>query len=342
MSNSSQPLVSFCFTTFKRREYLKSTLTSILRQTVGDFEVVVSDNDPEQSGREVVEGMDDPRFLYFPNETNLGMKKSFNQSLKRSTGQYIVMIADDDPVYPEMLETLLNAKDHYPGFGMYLGGSNWYCTDPAIARLYNLKVGMNSFLASQPVGTVTAYSPSEFLKQFFSMAIFPSYLWSTAIVRREVLLEMGGIPDYGTAFLGDYAYLSIMGSHSGCVVINTALGHQTIHTQNFGRDQNDQIRTAAVNFTEYVTSKISQVPGWPEIQEKMQHFVAMWVVSHLSFLHDYFRLSGNESNVDLRPIEKAVFAVPFIKKHHFKYWLKVHSPGIHDLIVVAKHKLAKK
>src|SRR5580658_7777906 len=104
---AAQPLVSFCLTTFKRKEFLRSTLDSIARQTYGNFEVVVSDNDTEESGREVVEGRQDSRFRYFANGVNLGMKKSFNQSLHRSTGEYIVMIADDDPVYPEMLETLV-------------------------------------------------------------------------------------------------------------------------------------------------------------------------------------------------------------------------------------------
>src|SRR5580765_3580682 len=101
------PKVSFCFTTFKRHDYLKSTLESVREQTFTDFEVIISDNDPEQSGRTIVESFDE-RFKYFPNNENLGMKKSFNKSLERSIGEYIVMIADDDPVYPDMLETLLN------------------------------------------------------------------------------------------------------------------------------------------------------------------------------------------------------------------------------------------
>jgi glycosyltransferase involved in cell wall biosynthesis len=104
-----RPKVSFCFTTFKRFDYLQKTLESVKNQTFSDFEVIVSDNDPEQSGKEVVEGFDQ-RFKYFPNETNLGMKKSFNKSLDRSSGEFIVMIADDDPVYPDMLETLLNLE----------------------------------------------------------------------------------------------------------------------------------------------------------------------------------------------------------------------------------------
>lgn len=342
MALPNQPLVSFCFTTFKRREYLRATLASISHQSFDDYEVIVSDNDPEQSGRSVVEGMGDARFLYFPNETNLGMKKSFNKSLERSSGQYIVMIADDDPVYPDMLETLVQAKNEFPGYGLYLGGSNWFCTDPQIARLYGLKVGVNSFLADLPVGTVTTYTAAEFLKKFFSFGIFSSYLWSTAIVRRDVLVEMGGVPDYGTAFLGDYAYLSVMGAHSGCVVINKALGHQTIHTQNFGREQNDQIRTAAVNFTEYVCGKIRHLPDLSEIEPIIRRFVALWVISHVQFLNNYQRIFGGGSRAAIRQLEKEAFSVPFIRPYRLKYWLMTNMPGVNRLLVNVKKRIVKK
>jgi glycosyltransferase involved in cell wall biosynthesis len=46
-----RPKVSFCFTTFKRFDYLQKTLESVKNQTFSDFEVIVSDNDPEQRGR---------------------------------------------------------------------------------------------------------------------------------------------------------------------------------------------------------------------------------------------------------------------------------------------------
>src|SRR5687767_10559194 len=170
----AKPRVSFCFTTFKRYDYLRKTLESVKNQTVLDFEVIVSDNDPEQSGRSIVESFDE-RFKYFPNEENLGMKKSFNKSLERSSGEYIVMIADDDPVYPDMLETLLNLSERYPDHSMYLGGCNWYCTDPELADFYNCKVGVNSCLAHRPVDEVTEFDANGFLTNFFNFKIFPNY-----------------------------------------------------------------------------------------------------------------------------------------------------------------------
>ena len=336
----AKPKVSFCFTTFKRIDYLKKTLESVKSQSFPDFEVIVSDNDPDQSGRPVVEGFDQ-RFKYFPNKENLGMKKSFNKSLERSTGEFIVMIADDDPVYPDMLETLLSLAEKYPGHGMYMGGCNWFCTDPELADFYNCKVGVNSCLAHRPVDEAREFDAEQFLMNFFNFGIFPNYLWSCAIVRREVMSKMGGVPDYGTAFLGDYAYMSIMGGHSGCATINKALGHQTLHKQNFGRAQNQELVVVGPNFLDYVSSKLSYLQNWPVARKRMEHFVAVWLVRHLAFLKAYSRQANDVNNLkELKDCERKIFHLSFMKPYRFKYYLLDHFPSLHDKAVKWKAKFS--
>ena len=91
------------------------------KQGFANFEVVVSDNDPECSAREVIAELNDPRFLYFPNGNDLGMIASFNKSIERSRGQFVVPITDDDPVYPNMVQTLYDLHLKYPGHGVYSG-----------------------------------------------------------------------------------------------------------------------------------------------------------------------------------------------------------------------------
>ncbi len=337
----NNPLVSFCFTTFKRHYYLKKTLESVLQQSYQNFEVIVSDNDPEGSGRATVEAFNDSRFRYFKNEANLGMKKSFNRSLQRSTGEYVVMIADDDPVYPDMLETLLDLSVRYPGHALYMGGCNWFCTDPDLAIFYNCKVGVNSCLATKPIDEVWEYNADEFLRNFFNFKIFSHYLWSTCMVKRDVLVERGGVPDYGTAFLGDYAYMSIMGGHSGCVVINKALGHQTLHKQNFGRAQNEQLLILAPGFMEYVSPKLSDLKSWPAIKKDMEHFVAVWIVRHVAFLKAYSVFTkDNENSRDLKDLERRIFNLPFLKPYKTKYYLLTNFPFLHDKLVLLKKKLS--
>jgi glycosyltransferase involved in cell wall biosynthesis len=333
------PLISFCLTTYKRREILQDTLQSIQRQDFNDYEVIVSDNDVQESGRAVLQQMNDNRFKYFPNGENLGMKPSFNKSLERSSGEFIVMMADDDPVYFDMASTLIKLFQQYPDYGMYMGGCDFFCTDAKIAKLYKLNIGTNSCLSDQhDLNYVKAYSADEFLLEFFSFKIFPHYLWSTCIVSRSILIEKGGVPDYGTPFLGDYAYLPIMASHSGCVVINKSLGRQTIHAENFGRNQNAQIITAAKNYPKYVGERLNHLPSWPLIEKRMLNFTKLWVVIHLSFLRSYFKKSKEKN--DLHLTEKEIFKMDLMKSYRLKYYLKTHSPFLHDQIVSLKKRFS--
>ena len=334
----NMPLISFCLTTYKRGEILKNTLESIQRQDFDDYEVIVSDNDVDETGRLVLQQMNDTRFKYFANGQNLGMKPSFNKSLERSSGEFIVMMADDDPVYFDMASTLIQLSKKYPGYGMYMGGCDWFCTDFEISKLYKLNIGTNSCLSNEhDLNFVKTYSANEFLLQFFSFKIFPHYLWSTCIVRKCVLIEKGGIPDYGTPFLGDYAYLPIMASHSGCVVINKSLGCQTLHSENFGRDQSDQIITAAKNYPKYVGERLNHLSSWKLIEKQILNFTGLWVVAHLSFLYRYFKKSKDKKNFKL--VEKEIFKIDLMKKHKLKYYLKTHSPLLHNQIVSLKKKL---
>jgi len=194
-----QPWVSFCMTTYKRPEFLKQQLESIAKQTFPDFQIIVSDNDPEASGRKVVEELDDPRILYFLNETNLGMVKSFNRSLSKAQTEWVVMITDDDPVYPDMLQTLYDLSISHPGYGMYMGGCDILCSNPVVARSSRLKVGTNSCLADLAIGTIREYSGRDFPFAYFRGEIGGHLLWSTGIVRRDIALSIGGMPDFGGA-----------------------------------------------------------------------------------------------------------------------------------------------
>jgi hypothetical protein len=154
------------------------------------------------------------------------------------------------------------------------------------------------------------------------------------------MIKMGGVPDYGTAFLGDYAYMSIMGGHSGCATINKALGHQTLHKQNFGRAQNEQLITAGPNFIDYVSKRLSHLENWAAIKKNMEHFVAVWLVRHLAFLKAYSKHTNDvESMREIRDCEKQIFNIDFMKPYKIKYILLDQFPWLHDKVVEWKRKL---
>ena len=341
-SISNTPLVSFCMSTYKRGEILYETLLSIKRQTYTNFEVIISDNDIDAAGKIWVEKLRDDRFKYYTNATNLGMKPSFNKSIERSTGEFVVMIADDDPVYFDMLETLINLYNQFPSKGMYMGGCDWFCVDAQTAAFYNMKLGTNSCLSNKLLfKEIKDFTPDEFLIQFFTFKFFPHYLWSCCMVKKSIITEFGGTPDYGTPFLGDYAYMSTMATVNGAVIINKALGCQTLHDNNFGRNQHDQLITVSTNLPNYFIPKIQNLKEAKEIEKVFYHFLGMAMVSHISFLQEYFK-KEKIAVPELNEAAKKVFALPYMKQFYFKYFIKKNYPKTHNIFVSLKKKFKQK
>lgn len=317
-SRPPAPWVSFCMTTRRRPDFLLKTLKAIQRQTVTDFEVIVSDNDTAASGRSVVESLKDPRFYYYCNEADLGMNPSFNRSLAKARGEFVVMITDDDPIYPEMLETLRDLAQKHPGYGCYFGGADMLQLNPDIAKLTLHKVGTNSCLAPLPYGTVRTYSAETFPHAYLSGEIGIYMLWSVGMTKREIAQSVG-LPDYGTPYLGDFVYTVTTCSRAGVVVTNQSVGCQTVHDFNFGRKECGQLKTALLGFVDTLSKRLSDRPDWPTLKPKLERFAGQWIILHCVFLRQYFKqlkLDDSELKATLREILR----IPFMKGARLYYY----------------------
>ena len=327
--------------TYKRPHFLEKQLKTIQDQTFINFEVIISDNDPDQSARNVIEKYNDPRFKYFNNGTNLGMITSFNKSIERAGGEYIVMITDDDPVYPDMLQTLHDLYKEFPGYGVYHGGCDVIYYTPEMAEVCRAKVGTNSCLSNEyPIMHKQAYSKEQFPVQFFTNRISNYMLWSVGVVKKEVLLEIGGIPDFGTPFMGDLAYTVLTCSHSGVVVVNISLGAQVVHGANYGYVQGEDyigFYTTAGGFHNWVANRFSSRPDWYIIRPEMEKFIGRWMVSYAVSLRKLL-IKKKQSIKGLNNTLKRVFKIPYISRWRWKYYISAYFPLLFEYLLALKKK----
>ena len=105
-SFSSRPLVSVAIATKDRADLLEVALSSILCQSVRDFEVVVVDDGSSDHTRSVVEGFGDERLRYFRQES-AGISVARNAALDLSEGVFTAVMDDDDIMPPWRLEASL-------------------------------------------------------------------------------------------------------------------------------------------------------------------------------------------------------------------------------------------
>ncbi len=109
--------VSVCVPTYKRANYLEGTLRSLLGQSVQDFDITVGDNSPGDEAQKVIAALSSERIRYIRNEANVGMVENWNRLLRASTGDYILLLHDDDRALPALVEMERNALDDNPAAG---------------------------------------------------------------------------------------------------------------------------------------------------------------------------------------------------------------------------------
>ena len=340
ISENSNSWVSFCMSTYQRPVFLQKTLNSIASQTFSQFEVIISDNDPARSAEPVVMAMKDKRFRYFHNNENLGMIKSFNKSVELSVTEFVVVIADDDPIYPDMLEKLHNLYLKYPGYGVYHGGCDVMVVNPEMAKVMQKKVGMNSCLADRPMDAITTYSSEDFPLAFLNGNVLKYMLISCGAVKKEIIIKMGGLPDYGSPYLADIAFTLGTCSQEGVAVINRAVGTQVIHGNNFGFNKNyEAIYHSALGFLNFGENLFKIRTDCDKLKRKLRDFTGRWVVIYVHGILEYYPKNEIQRPA-LNRVLKKTFSIPGLGKWEFKYRIGIFSPQLLKKLVKLKLKFA--
>ena len=103
------PAVSIILPTYNRAYCLRRSIDSVLRQTFGDFELIVIDDGSKDDTKALVEGYDDPRLRYVHNHDNQGQTKRLNQGISLARAPLIAFQDSDDEWLPEKLEKQVTA-----------------------------------------------------------------------------------------------------------------------------------------------------------------------------------------------------------------------------------------
>ncbi|THU39464.1 glycosyltransferase family 2 protein [Niastella caeni] len=109
-------LISICIPAYKRVDFLERLLQSVTIQTFRDFEVVVTDDSPDDSVKKLCEQYQELFPLkYFRNPSALGTPENWNEAIRRATGKWIKLIHDDDWLVNEhSLQQYVNAINKHP------------------------------------------------------------------------------------------------------------------------------------------------------------------------------------------------------------------------------------
>jgi len=105
---------SILIPTRNRLEFLKMALHSVIAQDYSDWEVIVSDNASEQDVAGYIHSLQEPRIKYFRTEQFVSVTENWNSALEKNSGDYVLMIGDDDCLMKGYFTTVLQLLKKYP------------------------------------------------------------------------------------------------------------------------------------------------------------------------------------------------------------------------------------
>jgi glycosyltransferase involved in cell wall biosynthesis len=176
--------------TYRRPRELRDAMTSVLSQPGVSVEIIVVDDSPEGSAREVIDAFNDPRVTYLKNPIPTGGNPSVVRNLAwpRAKGMFIHFLDDDDIVPDGHYAAVRKAFSEQSEVGMIFGRIEPFgaCSATQLdrERRYFADAARRA-AACRKFGSRWA---------FVGRMLFQSVLLvcSASILRRECVIQLGG------------------------------------------------------------------------------------------------------------------------------------------------------
>jgi hypothetical protein len=169
--------------TYNRAASLRDTIASVLSQSYRDFRLLVSDNASDDETPDVVASFADPRIEYLPSARNIGMIGNFNRLIHHAETPFLVLLPDDDLLYPDHLRCVVDVLERYPSVGVVHTAYDLVDSDSTV-----LSRGANLLGTAQ---ALTIESTHDFLER--ALCSNPIVSFPSAIYRTEAIKDAEGL-----------------------------------------------------------------------------------------------------------------------------------------------------
>jgi glycosyltransferase involved in cell wall biosynthesis len=137
--------------TRNRLKYLMEAVETVRRQDYDDWEIIISDNFSEEDVQGYVDSLNEPRIKYFRTERFVPVTENWNNAHERSSGDYVIMLGDDDGLLPGYFRSTLLLIEEFDHPDLIYTGAYLLAYPGATT--------------SHPGGSVHTYSYAVFLQE---------------------------------------------------------------------------------------------------------------------------------------------------------------------------------
>jgi len=193
-----RPLVTIGIPTYNRADgFLREAIQSAIDQTYPNIEIIVSDNCSTDNTMEVIKQIRDSRLHYHRHEVNIGANNNFNYCLKQASGDYFLLLHDDDLIDNDFVEVCVKAADYRSDFGIIRTGTR--------------KINSKGEVLSESPNKAVGLSTFDFIRSWF--ACETSFYLCSTLFNTKMLREIGGFESKTNVFQDVFAEIQLAVKH---------------------------------------------------------------------------------------------------------------------------------
>jgi hypothetical protein len=212
------------------------------------------------------------------------------------------MVTDDDPVEQDFLLVFSELLKKHPGNSIYAG-----------------------FIRSgKSTDAIEIISKDDFIIEVLDPIKTPRLLWSSCVMEKESVMEVGKIPEYGSPHLADHALIAMVGSIKGGVVINKMFSTLTSHDSNFSKFNFNYYKIGCKGFFDTLNTYSKNNRNYEKQKKVILKHIENWFISTFFTLKKYYtkNLDDNEKLTELNEYAEEVLCFSFMRGVRVKFLLK--------------------
>ncbi len=194
--------------TRNRLEYLKYAVSSILEQDYDNWEIIISDNCSEEKIEDYVLALSEPRIKYSRTSSFCPVTENWNNALIKSTGDYVIMLGDDDCLLKGYFKTCMSLlqQHNFPEM-IYTSALNYVYPNvmPGNPQGHLMQWGYAPFLIEKrPPFILNKEEALRLAREILNFTVIVNFNMQHSLVSRSVIKELQKYGDFYQSPYPDY------------------------------------------------------------------------------------------------------------------------------------------
>ncbi len=173
-----EKLVSIACRVYNSAANIAQAIESVLHQSYTNWELIIVDDNSQDSSQDIIMQYQDSRIKYYRNEHNIGIIANLNKAFSLCSGSYITILDGDDVFYPDKLKLQVDFLNNNPDYGAVFSYLDFSYNKKSL-KLKNIL----EKLINTPAG-----SREEMLRKIFDKENFLAF--PSEMFRREFLKHL--------------------------------------------------------------------------------------------------------------------------------------------------------